>query len=203
MSAHARFGLAAAICALAAASLTFGYSGRSERAGGPPISVVVAPQGLKAGEAIDEASAALATRRIPSGYAPPDALTDPVEAAGARVVAPVAAGGYVTQSVLGGGDSGGAFKLRAGERALTVDAVVSPSGSTLEAGDRIDLFASGFGGDQRTTELISGAEVLAAEEGAQAGRARATLRLLSSQVAPVIRADVFAHELRAVVRPPR
>jgi hypothetical protein len=101
----------------------------------------------------------------------------------------------------GGGQTESRFKLRPAERALTVDVVVSPTGQTHAAGNRIDLYASGFGGDQRTETLIAGAEVLAVAEGPQADRARATVRLASTQVAAVVRADVFAHELRAVLRP--
>lgn len=205
MSAHVRFAIAAAVCAIAAAWLTFGYAGRAEKRDGPSVSVLVAPGGLEAGAAIDEAAAAaLTTREVPARFAPPDAIGDPVDAVGAHVLAPVAAGGFVTRSVLSGGADGqSGYKLRASERALTVEVIVSPQGSTLAAGDRVDLFASGFGGDQRTTELITGAEVLSAEDSAQSSRTRATVRLADSQVAAVIRADVFAHELRAVARPGR
>lgn len=201
MSSHARFALAAGACALLAAWLTFGYAGRAERRDGPRVAVLVAPAGLKAGAVIDETgAAALEIRAVPKRFAPPDAIADAVDVIGARSLAPVAAGGFVTRSLLAGGtDAQPGFKLRSGERALTVEVIVSPSGETLAAGDRVDLYASGFGGDQRTTELIAGAEVLAAEEASQPSRMRATLRLADAQVASVIRADVFARELRAVV----
>ena len=141
-------------------------------------------------------------KRVRGRFAPPDALSDPTEAIGERLQAPVPAGGFVTRSLLSGADSAPErFKLRPSERAITVDAVISPTGEQLRTGDRVDLYASGFGGDQRTVALISGAEVLAAEDSAAAGRARATLRLARDQVAGVVRADVFAHELRAVVIP--
>jgi hypothetical protein len=112
----------------------------------------------------------------------------------------VSAGAYLTRGVLSGGEQPeGRFKLRANERALSVDVVVAPAGEQLSAGDRIDLYASGYGGNQRTEALISGAEVLDSNAGTQQDRARATIRLSSDQVAAVVRADVFAHELRAVL----
>lgn len=148
------------------------------------------------------ADAQLALRAVPDRFVPPDALSDPAEAIGERLQAAIPAGAFVTRSILSGADeSAGRFKLRRTERAITVEAVVSPVGEVLSAGDRVDLLASGFGGDQSTLSLIAGAEVLDVAEGSAAGRARPTLRLASDQVAAVVRADVFAHELRAVVRP--
>lgn len=203
MSSHARLALAAAACALLAGWLTFNYAAKADRRDGPRVTVLVAARELKAGSAVDEAVAgALESRSVPARFAPPDALTDPADAIGARVVGDLAAGSYVTRSALAGGSADApAFRLRTGERAVTVDVTVSPAGSLLAAGDRVDLFASGFGGDEHTTELLDGAEVLQADESGDSGRSRATLRLAAAQVAPVIRADVFAHELRAVARP--
>lgn len=197
-----RFALAALACALVAAWLTFSYAGRADSRDGPRVAALVATEGLKAGTVITAQSAsAIEVRDVPARFAPPDALASPEDAIGARTLAAVAPGGYVVRSLLAGGaDDAPAYRLRAGERALTVEVAVSPAGEVLAAGDRVDLYASGFGGDQHTDELISGAEVVAAEE-AEGARTRATLRLAAGQVAAVIRADVFAHELRAVVRP--
>lgn len=146
--------------------------------------------------------ARLAVRTVPERFAPPDALSDPADAIGERLQIAIPAGAFVTRSMLSGADqSAGRFKLRRSERAITVEAVVSPGGEALSAGDRVDLLASGFGGDQSTVSLIAGAEVLDVAESSPAGRARPTLRLASNQVAAVVRADVFADELRAVLRP--
>ncbi|MGK2878112.1 MAG: hypothetical protein ACSLFF_05995 [Solirubrobacterales bacterium] len=201
MSRANRFALAAVGCALLAGWLSFSYTGGAVRDDGPMRAVLVAETPLEQGMKL-VAEGALATRSVPARFAPPDALGDPSEAIGEHLQAAVPVGGFVTRSMLSGGDAAAPrFKLRAAERAITVDAIVSPSGESLAAGDRVDLYASGFGGDQRTTTLISGAEVLAAEEGAAAGRMRATVRLSRDQVAAVVRADVFAHELRAVLVP--
>jgi hypothetical protein len=139
---------------------------------------------------------------VPARFAPPDVLSDPGDAFGERLQVAIPTGGFVTRSALSGGsESGGRFKLRADERALTIEVVVSPIGETLAAGNRLDLYASGYGGDQRTSALIAGAEVLDVADGPAPERQRPTLRLASAQVAAVVRADVFAHELRAVLRP--
>lgn len=164
-------------------------------------SVLVAAAPFERGAQLG-ADAQLALRAVPERFAPPDALSDPSEVVGERLLTAIPAGAFVTRSILSGAaESADRFKLRRSERAVSVEAVVSPVGETLSAGDRVDLVASGFGGDQSTISLISGAEVLDVAEGSTAGRTRPTLRLASDQVSGVVRADVFAHELRAVVRP--
>lgn len=201
MSRATRFAVAAAACALLAGWLTLDYTGRADQQTGPMRSVLVAAAPFERGAELG-ADAQLALRAVPDRFVPPDALSDPAEAIGERLQAAIPAGAFVTRSILSGADeSAGRFKLRRTERAITVEAVVSPVGEVLSAGDRVDLLASGFGGDQSTLSLIAGAEVLDVAEGSAAGRARPTLRLASDQVAAVVRADVFAHELRAVVRP--
>lgn len=201
MSRATRFGIAAAICAVLAAWLTLVYTGRATKQTGPVRSVLVASAPLERGAELG-ADAPLALRAVPGRFAPSDALSDPADAIGERLQTAIPTGAFVTRSILSGADQpAGRFKLRRSERAITVDAVVSPAGESLQAGDRVDLLASGFGGDQSTVSLIAGAEVLDVAEGSGVGRARPTLRLASDQVAAVVRADVFAHELRAVVRP--
>jgi pilus assembly protein CpaB len=201
VSRSARFAIAAVVCALLAGWLTLDYTGRAKQSTGPLGSVVVASGPLERGEQLGP-EAQLGLRRVPLRFAPPDALSDPAEAIGERLLVAIPTGGFITRSALSGANAtDDRFKLRAGERALTVDVVVSPTGETLAAGDRVDLFASGFGGDQQTVALIAGAEVLDVAEGGAPERERPTLRLAGSQVAAVVRADVFAHELRAVLRP--
>lgn len=164
-------------------------------------SVLVAAAPFERGTELG-ADAQLALRSVPERFAPPDVLGDPADAIGERLQTAIPAGAFVTRSILSGADEpAGRFKLRRSERAISVDAVVSPIGEMISAGDRVDLLASGFGGDQSTVALIAGAEVLDVVEGSAAGRARPTLRLANDQVAAVVRADVFAHELRAVLNP--
>jgi Flp pilus assembly protein CpaB len=165
--------------------------------------VLVASQPLKRGAVVSaEDVAGFSSRNVPARYAPADAIESAEDAVGQRVQADISAGSYVTSSLLAGGsDAGDDFALRRGERAVTVEVLVSPAGRELAPGDSVDLYASGFGGDQRTERMIAGAEVLAVEDDQAGARPQATLRLASAQVAPVVRADVFAHELRAVLRP--
>lgn len=201
MTRAARFAFSAAACALLAGWLTLDYTGRANQQTGPMRSVLVAAAPFERGAELG-ADAQLALRAVPDRFVPPDALNDPADAIGERLQTAIPAGAFVTRSILSGADqSAGRFKLRRTERAITVEVVVSPASEALAAGDRVDLLASGFGGDQSTLSLIAGAEVLDVAEGSAEGRARPTLRLASDHVAAVVRADVFAHELRAVVRP--
>lgn len=201
MTRAARFAIAALACALLAGWLTFDYTSRAEQKSGPLQAVLTTQTALERGSELS-AQSQLAIREVPARFAPPDALSDPSDALGERLQAAIPAGAFITRSILSGGESAaGRYKLRGSERALTIDVVVSPAGELLSAGNRIDLFASGFGGDQRTEAVLSGAEVLDVSEGPAAGRARPTIRLASAQVPAVVRADVFAHEFRAVVRP--
>lgn len=201
MSSPGRLAAAAALCALLAGWMTFSYAGRADRAAGQDRTVVATARPLTAGEHIDDREvAALKLVRLPQSSAPPDAIADPAELAGRAAIVDLPAGSLLTSAVLAKqGSPGGAERLRAGERALTVEVVVSPLGTQLAPGARVDLFASGFGGGQGTAEVLSGAEVLASEADPSGTRSRATLRLAAGQVAAVVRADVFARELRAVV----
>lgn len=203
MSRSARYALAAALCALAAAWMSLSYTGSARRGLGPERNVLVAARGFERGADGDAVAGSTTLRRVPARFAPVGALTDRADLTGRRLLVPVRAGEYLTNALLSAGDEGTAtgYHLRSGERALSVDAIVAPFGLELAGGERVDLYASGFGGSQTTEQLISGAEVLAAETAGGAARARLTLRLAGRQVAIVVRADVFARELRAVVRP--
>jgi hypothetical protein len=196
--------IAAVICGIAAAALTFALSRPTASAGGAAVPVVEATAALRRGEAItpEAASAGLVVREVPGKWAPIDALADVEDAVGARPVVDLAPGMTVTRSLVPtGGPRGEGFRLRAGERAVTVDVTVSPRSHQLVQSDRVDLLASGLGGDDRTIVQVAGAEVLAVEDGAAPPRVNATLRLAASQASGVVRADVFARELRAVLLP--
>jgi Flp pilus assembly protein CpaB len=203
MNRASRFAIAAAGCALLAGWMTYSYTGSATKGDGPSRGVLATVRPLQRGDLIRaEDLSAFEQRSMPEQFAPPDALELPEDAAGKRVQVDLPAGALLTSALLAGGEvAGGAIALRKGERAVSVDVVVSPTGRELAAGDRVDLYASGYGGDQRTEQLIAGAEVLALEAGQSPSRQRATIRLASAQVAPVVRADVFAHELRAVLTP--
>lgn len=189
----------AVVCAAAAALLTFRAGAPADVAEGPMVDVVVAGAPLAAGRALDDDDvAALTIRPTPRSYAPPDALGDPLDALGARPRADLPAGTPLTgsQLIVAGGEP--QSQLRSGERAVSLEVVVSPQSAALTSGSRVDLVASGFGGDQQTAEVIRGAEVLEADDAGEGAKRRITVRLGRAQVAPVVRADVFAQELRAV-----
>lgn len=200
MTQHRRLLVAALLLAVASLVLALRSPARSGEYPGPRVPVVVTGDALAAGLRIDErATTALRVAQMPEEFAPPDAVGDPAELVGARLRVELPAGAAITQSSISAPGGGGGYRLRRGERAVSVQAKVSPAGREAAVGDQVDLFASGVGGSQQTLSLISGAEVLAVDEAAAAGKTELTLRLASAQVGPVVRADVFARELRAVL----
>lgn len=191
---------AAVVCALAAAALTFAAASGNGQNTARTVPVLVVSSPLAAGALIDErAAGSIVERRYPADLAPPDALAEISDAVGMRARIDLPAGSLVTSSaMLGSSEGEGALALRRGERAVTVDVIAPPGGSRIETGQQVDLFASGVGGSQKTELVIAGAQVLAVDDSGAGSRPKITLRLLSRQVAGVIRADVFARELRAV-----
>lgn len=182
---------------------------------GPAKPVLVARIAIEAGTRIEaEAGVGLVTSvDVPADFAPPDALTDVSEVAALRALTDIPQGGYLTRSAFSGDRAAAGYRLRSGERAISVDAVPAPVGTEPTPGSRVDLIASGIGGSQDTQVLIVGAEVLAVTEAQQIDsqpgepddrptgpQGRLTIRVAASQVPAIVRADVFARELRAVIR---
>jgi pilus assembly protein CpaB len=185
---------------------------------GPLVPVVVATRDLPADSRLRRG--ALALRRVPASYAPPDALAGAAGLAGARTAAAVAAGGYLTAGHLqGSGPSGGqrGAGLRRGERAL--DVAVSGRGALAGAapGARVDVIVStersdGAGRtfvaleDVELLGLSGGAETAGfspeAERGDAGATALATLRVTLRQAVYLTAAENFGRELRLLVRPP-
>jgi pilus assembly protein CpaB len=181
---------------------------------GPEVQVLVAARDLRADSRIGRG--AVAVRRVPTRFVPPDALPSRDTVIGARTAAPVAAGGYLTASLFedGGRRDGGA--IRRGERAVTVEVTGGGAVATLPPGARVDVLVSteaGAGGG-RTTMALAGAEVLSVEAGAggeattaQDGTstsgptALATLRVSVEQAIYLTAADNFAREIRLLPRP--
>jgi pilus assembly protein CpaB len=185
---------------------------------GPLVPVVVATRDVPADSRLRRE--ALALRRVPASYAPPDALAGAAGLAGARTAAAVAAGGYLTAGHLqdpgpSGGQRGAA--LRRGERALEV--AVSGGGALAGAapGARVDVIVStersdgagrtfvaledvellGLSGHAETTGFAHGAE-----RGDAGATALATLRVTLRQAVYLTAAENFGRELRLLVRPP-
>lgn len=185
---------------------------------GPLVPVVVATRDLPADSRLRHE--ALALRRVPASYAPPDALAGAAGLAGARTAAAVAAGGYLTAGHLqdpepGGGQRGAG--LRRGERALEV--AVSGGGALAGAapGARVDVIVSTERSDGagRTFVALEDVELLGlsgdaetagftheAERGDAGATALATLRVTLRQAVYLTAAENFGRELRLLVRPP-
>lgn len=168
---------------------------------GAPIDVLVATAPIEKGRRIDAdtASELATTVEIPAKYAPPDALSDAAEVAGLRAETNIPVGGYLTNGAFSDAASRGAYELRRGERAVSIEVSTTPDGAEPAPGSVVDLVASGIGGAPESRVLIAGAEVLAASSVTNV-TTRLTVRLAVAQVPAVVRADVFAREVRAVVR---
>ena len=181
-----------------AAILTQRQLASADRSEGPRVAVLIARQAVSAGTVLDD-PAVFERRTQPTGLAPSDALQSADETLGRRTAIDLAPGSYVTESSLAATASEDR-RLRRGERALSVDARISPADAEPSPGAQVDLIASGTGGSTDAELLVTGAEVLAAEPG-ENGSHRLTLRLAAAQTVRVARADVFARELRALIVP--
>jgi pilus assembly protein CpaB len=185
---------------------------------GPLVPVLVATRDLPADSRLSRG--ALALRRVPVSYAPPDALGAVPVVAGARTAAGVAAGGYLTAGHLEGGSGGGGPRgagLRRGERALEV--AVTGGGALAGAvpGTRVDVIVSTEAreGAGRTFVALEDVELLGLRDGAGTGAlgaeadtgdpaptARAILRVTLRQAVYLTAAENFGREVRLLVRPP-
>lgn len=184
---------------------------------GPPVEVLVAARDIPPGARLTRG--ALALRRVPARFVPPDALASAAGVIGARTAGSVAAGGYVTAGLLadpGGGDRGGAG-VRRGERAVTVEVAGGAALTGLGSGARVDVLVStepaASGG--RTLMALAGAELLrigsaataypgpqtGSETEAAAPAVLATLRVTLRQAVYLTAADNFAREIRLLARP--
>jgi pilus assembly protein CpaB len=179
---------------------------------GPAVPVLVAARDLPAGARVS--ARALAVRRVPARFVPPDALASTAGVAGARPAVRVAAGGYLTASVFEGskGEHREGVGVGRGERAVTVE-VSGAAG--LAVGSRVDVLVSteSGAGAGRTLMALAGAELLRLEPagsgtappdgpGAGGPTALATLRVTLRQAVYLTAADNFAREIRLLARPP-
>jgi pilus assembly protein CpaB len=210
MSATRRRGLlllcVALVCGGLAASQVRERERRSAAVVGPLVPVVVAKRELVADRRLRAGD--LGVRRVPARFVPPDAVGGAGDLAGVRTAVPVAAGGYLTAGMLGGGTAAGEDPrpLRAGERALEVAVAGAPGG---EAGSRVDVLVTS-GEEQgagRTFVALEDVELLglrAGGEGAEGGApgTLATLRVTARQAVYLTAAANFAQEVRLLARPP-
>jgi pilus assembly protein CpaB len=183
------------------------------------VPVLVTARDLPAGARIG--AEAIESRRVPSRFVPPDALTGSVEPTGARTAIAVAAGSYLTAGSLQGRRTGPAADgrpLGRGERAIEVAVTGGGALAAAAPGARVDVILStephdGAGRtfvaleDVELLGLRSGADATAAyrpdaEGGAAAATALATLRVTLRQAVYLTAAENFGREVRLVVRPP-
>jgi pilus assembly protein CpaB len=222
VSARRRRGLLLLSVALASGGLAASQVHERERRAadrlGPEVEVLVAARDIRAGGRI--ARDAVGVRLVPARFVPPDALPSADGVIGARTATALAAGGYVTTSLLDGGEKRDDIGLRRGERTVTVEVTGGTTLAGLQPGSRVDVLVStetGAGGG-RTTMALAGAELLRVEAGASgsyegadpasgAGAAGSTtlagLRVSLDQAIYLTAADNFAREIRLLPRPPR
>jgi pilus assembly protein CpaB len=184
---------------------------------GPAVEVLLAARDLPAGSRVTRA--ALAVRRVPARFVPPDALASTAGVVGARVAVAVAAGGYLSPGLFEGtGERQGGEGMRRGERAVTVEVVGGGAHPALSPGARVDVLISTEAGAEggRTVMALAGAELLwlgataggsyaeggGAAEASSGPTALATLRVTVGQAIYLTAADNFAREIRLLARPP-
>lgn len=217
---------AALIAGVAAAMLVSGYTRSVERRDGERVPVAIAAAALARGEplTVEALESAVTTRMVPRSFAAAGAFVSADEIAGMRPVADLPPGTQLTPGLFASPGAGAGFKLRRGERAVTVAARFSPDGVESAPGATVDLLAAGVGGGTGVETVVAGAEILAITDGAgggggesdyggqassqgesppgaRRGGSRLTLRVSESQAAALVRADAFAEDLRAVLRP--
>ncbi|MEA2420201.1 MAG: pilus assembly protein CpaB [Thermoleophilaceae bacterium] len=212
----------ALVCGGIAAARVREHERRAEAALGPLVSAVVAKRELPADHRLGRDD--LAVTRAPARFLPPDALGTAGALTGATLAVSIAAGGYVTATMIqgtGGRDGGGA--LRAGERSIELPVAGGAALAGAEQGARVDVLLSmqREQGAGRTFVALENVELLAlrapsgeavaptggdggaAEIGtAAAPTALATLRVTARQAVYLAAASNFAHEVRLLVRPP-
>jgi pilus assembly protein CpaB len=196
-----------------AASRVHEHERRAARQLGPELEVLVAARDLPAGARVT--AGAVALRRVPARFAPPDALSSGAGVVGARIAVPARAGAYLGAGLFAGAGRRGEYGLRRGERAVTVEVAGGLAGAEPAPGSRVDVLVSTEGpGGGRTQMALAGAELLRLGEAA-AGysdadpsvastgpTALATLRVTVRQAIYLAAADNFAREIRLLVRPP-
>jgi pilus assembly protein CpaB len=221
VTARRRRGLLLLSVALASGGLAASQVHERERRAaeelGSTVEAVVAARDLPAGTRLTRG--ALALRRVPARFAPPDALTSGVGLLGARVSAPVAAGSYLNAGLFEGSEGGrGEGVTRPGERTVTIGVAGGGALGDPVPGARVDVLVSTETGPAggRTVMALAGAELLQIGETPPAGysdpdggggavsapTALATLRVSLRHAIYLTAADNFASEIRLLPRPP-
>ncbi len=201
------FLLLALLAAAAAAAIADGYGSSVARVYGPLRPVVVVGGKLPTGRPIGPAQVAdaLAVRRVPERFAPPDALIDPAEALGLVATTALPAGSYLQATQLSAPRSGGNGTRTLARDRRPVEITVSGAGALLAAGPapagaRVDVVVTSEPsgpGPGRTYVAAAGVPLLALrpEVEGTGGAAAATLGLTKRQALLLIAAESFARKV--------
>jgi pilus assembly protein CpaB len=143
-------------------------SRREQRAAdrlGPEVRVLVAADDIRPGARIT--GHAVALRRLPARFVPPDALASAEAVIGARTAVPVVAGSYLTASLFDPGDEPDGGGSTRGQRTVSVEVAGGDAVAALQPGAKVDVLVStetGAGGG-RTTMALAGAQLLRVQAG--------------------------------------
>jgi pilus assembly protein CpaB len=186
VTARRRRGLLLLSVALASGGLAASQVRERERRAaeqlGPGVEVLVAARDLRAGARVERGAVAL--RRVPARFAPPDALTSVAGVVGARTEVPVAAGSYLGAGLFAGGDNGPSEdRIRRGERAVTIEVAAGTEAAGLAPGTEAAGLAPGttaarLAPGATAARLAPGARVdvlVSTETGAAGGRTQMAL----------------------------
>jgi Flp pilus assembly protein CpaB len=208
----AGFLLAAALAAVAAATVANGYGDSIARGYGQLRPVLVASATLPADKPIDPEAAAgnLEVRRVPVRFAPPGVLAAPAQAVGLEPVAAIPAGAYLLAAQLRS-PSSKRSSLRLGQGRRPVEIAVSGAGVLTAAGGRplgslVDVVVTseptGSAGG-RTYVAAPAVPLLglaSAGEGVEGETTTATLGLTRPQALRLIAAESFARRVTVIPR---
>jgi pilus assembly protein CpaB len=204
----------ALVCGGLAASQVSGRVHEVDRRVGRPVPVLVAARPVQAGTALRPVD--LAVRRVPSRYAPADALSGAAAAVGATPAAPLARGAYVTAGALDGDSGERRGGLARGQRAVEVQVAGGSALTEAAPGSRVDVVVATEPrtGSGRAFLALEDVELLGLEDGHGGGgpggqegaaaraTATATLRVTLRQAVYLSAAENFAREVRLLPRPP-
>jgi pilus assembly protein CpaB len=204
-------------CGGLAASQVSGRVHAVERRVGRPVPVLVAARPVQAGTPLRPGD--LAVRRVPSRYAPADALPGAGSAVGATATAPLARGAYVTAGALDATGDGPRGGLGRGQRAVEVQVAGGAALAQAAPGSRVDVVVATEprSGSGRAFLALEDVELLGLESGGGGGAAgsgsgsqegagarataTATLRVTLRQAVYLSAAENFAREVRLLPRP--
>lgn len=215
MSRRARaagFMLAAALAAIAAATVADGYGESIARGYGQLRPVLIASASLPAGKPIEPEAAAgmLEVRRVPVRFAPPGVLAAPAQAVGLEPVASIPAGAYVLAAQLRS-PSSERSSLHLGRGRRPVEIAVSGAGAltafgTQPLGSPVDVVVtseptgSGRGRTYVAAPAVPLLGLAPGAEGAEGETATATLGLTRRQALRLIAAESFARRVTVIPR---